>query len=97
MTKFNKNLADQVNIEDLLFESNGGGGETGTGSGKTDYASQRADARIRAQQTTAKLRILIMQEGIAKRMALAKQEYDDSIADSDMQEGDTLAKMVKAR
>ena len=97
LTKFNKNLADQVNIEDLLFESNGGGGETGTGSGKTDYASQLADARIRAQQTTEKLRIQIMQEGIAKRMALAKQEYDDSIADIDRQERDTLAKMDQAR
>lgn len=97
LTKFNKSLADQVNIEDLLFESNGGGGETGTGSEKTDYASQLADARIRAQQTTEKLRIQIMQEGIAKRMALAKQEYDDSIADIDKQERDTLAKMDKAR
>lgn len=97
LTKFNKSLADQVNIEDLLFESNGGGGGTGTGSGKTDYASQLADARIRAQQTTEKLRIQIMQEGIAKRMALAKQEYDDSIADIDKQERDTLAKMDKAR
>lgn len=97
LTKFNKSLADQVNIEDLLFESNRGGGETGTGSEKTDYASQLADARIRAQQTTEKLRIQIMQEGIAKRMALAKQEYDDSIADIDNQERDTLAKMDKAR
>lgn len=97
LTKFNKSLADQVNIEDLLFESNGGGGETGTGSGKTDYASQLADARIRAQQTTEKLRIQIMQEGIAKRMALAKQEYDESIAEIDKQERDTLAKMDKAR
>lgn len=97
LTKFNKSLADQVNIEDLLFESNGGGGETGTGSGKTDYASQLADARIRAQQTTEKLRIQIMQEGIAKRMALAKQEYDESVADIDKQERDTLAKMDQAR
>ncbi len=64
---------------------------------KTDYASQLADARIRAQQTTEKLRIQIMQEGIAKRMALARQEYDDSIADIDKQERDTLAKMDKAR
>lgn len=97
LTKFNKSLADQVNIEDLLFESNGGGGETGTGSGKTDYASQLADARIRAQQTTEKLRIQIMQEGIAKRMALAKQEYDNSIADIDKQERDMLSKMDQAR
>lgn len=67
-----------------------------TGS-RRDYASELADARIRAQQTTEKLRIQIMQEGIAKRMALAKQEYDNSIADIDKQERDTLAKMDQAR
>ena len=97
LTKFNKSLEDQVNIEDLLFESNGGGGETGTGSGKTDYASQLADARVKAQQTTEKLRIQIMQEGIAKRKALAKQEDDEQLADIDKQERDTIAKMDKAR
>lgn len=64
---------------------------------KTDYASQLADARIKAQQTTEKLRIQIMQEGIAKRMALAKQEYDDSIAEIDKQERDTVDKMNQAR
>lgn len=67
-----------------------------TGS-RRDYASELADARIRAQQTTEKLRIQIMQEGIAKRMALAKQEYDESVADIDKQERDTLAKMDQAR
>lgn len=96
LTKFNKNLANQVNIEDLLFESNGVT-ETGTNKEKTDYASQLADARVKAQQTTEKLRIQIMQEGIAKRMALAKQEYDDSIADIDKQERDTLDKMDQVR
>lgn len=94
LTKFNKNLADQVNIEDLLFDTGGG---TNTEEQKTDYASQLADARVKAQQTTEKLRIQIMQEGITKRMALAKQEYDDSIADIDKQERDTLSKMDKAR
>ena len=96
LTKFNKNLANQVNIEDLLFESNGVT-ETGVNKEKTDYASQLADARVKAQQTTEKLRIQIMQEGIAKRMALAKQEYDDSIAEIDKQERDTLDKMNQAR
>lgn len=64
---------------------------------KTDYAFQLADARVKAQQTTEKLRIQIMQEGIAKRMALAKQEYDESVADIDKQERDMLAKMEQAR
>lgn len=95
LTKFNKNLANQVNIEDLLFESNGGN-KTGQKQ-KTDYASQLADARVKAQQATEKLRIQIMQEGIARRMALAKQEYDESVADIDKQERDMLAKMDQAR
>ena len=64
---------------------------------KADYASQLSDARVKAQQTTEKLRIQIMQEGIAKRMALAKQEYDESVADIDKQERDMLAKMDQSR
>lgn len=62
---------------------------------KTDYASQLADARVKAQHTTEKLRIQIMQEGIAKRMAMAKQEYDESVADIDKQERDMLAKWIR--
>ena len=64
---------------------------------KTDYASQLADARVKAQQTTERLRLQIMQEGIAKRMAMAKQEYDESVADIDKQERDMLSKMDQAR
>ena len=95
LTKFNKSLEDQVNIEDLLFESDGG--DNTNKKEKNDYASQLADARVKAQQTTEKLRIQIMQEGIAKRKALAKQEYDEQLADIDKQERDTIAKMDKAR
>lgn len=95
LTKFNKSLVDQVNIEDLLFESDGG--DNTNKKGKNDYASQLADARVKAQQTTEKLRIQIMQEGIAKRKALVKQEYDEQLADIDKQERDTIAKMDKAR
>lgn len=64
---------------------------------KTDYASQLADARVKAQQTTEKLRLQIMVEGIAKRKALARQEYDEQLADIDKQERDTIAKMDQAR
>lgn len=97
LTKFNKNLANQVNIEELLFKSSGEDNTTETKKEKTDYASQLADARVKAQQTTEKLRLQIMQEGIAKRKALAKQEYDEQLADIDKQEQDTIAKMDKAR
>ena len=68
-----------------------------TKSTKTDYATQLADARVKAQQTTEKLRLQIMMEGIAKRKALAKQEYDNTISDIDKQERDTLVKMDKSR
>lgn len=95
LTKFNKSLVDQVNIEDLLFESDGG--DNTNKKEKTDYASQLADARVKAQQTTEKLRLQIMQEGIEKRKALAKQEYDEQLADIDKQERDTISKMDKAR
>lgn len=97
LTKFNKNLANQVNIEELLFKSSGEDNTTETKKEKTNYASQLADARVKAQQTTEKLRLQIMQEGIAKRKALAKQEYDEQLADIDKQERDTIAKMDKAR
>lgn len=95
LTKFNKSLVDQVNIEDLLFESDGG--DNTNKKEKNDYASQLADARVKAQQTTEKLRLQIMQEGIAKRKALAKQEYDEQLADIDKQERDTIDKMDQAR
>lgn len=91
--KISKELEKSIKVDDIVTEEKG----SGTGSGKTDYASQLADARVKAQQTTEKLRIQIMQEGIAKRMALAKQEYDEYVADIDKQERDTLAKMDKAR
>ncbi|WP_303913065.1 hypothetical protein [Bacteroides mediterraneensis] len=91
--KISMELEKSIKVDDIITEEKG----SGTGSEKTDYASQLADARVKAQQTTEKLRIQIMQEGIAKRMALAKQEYDDSIAEIDKQERDTIAKMDKAR
>lgn len=91
--RISKELEKSIKVDDIVTEEKG----SGTGSGKTDYASQLADARVKAQQTTEKLRLQIMQEGIAKRKALAKQEYDESVADIDKQERDMLAKMDQAR
>ena len=64
---------------------------------KHDYASELLDARVRAQQTTEKLRLQIIQEGAAKRKAAARQEYEEAVADIDREERDTLARMDKAR
>lgn len=90
--KLSKELEGSIQVDDLLTSEKGS-----TGSGKTDYAFQLADARVKAQQTTEKLRLQIMLEGIAKRKALAKQEYDEQLAGIDKQERDTIAKMDKAR
>lgn len=91
--RISKELEKSIKVDDIVTEEKG----SGTGSGKTGYASQLADARVKAQQTTEKLRLQIMQEGIAKRKALAKQEYDEQLADIDKQERDMLAKMDQAR
>lgn len=64
---------------------------------RKDYATELAEARLRAEQTVERLRIQLMQEGIEKRKALARQEYDEQKADIDRQEPETLAKMDAAR
>lgn len=99
IAKNNKIIEGTVKqIDTSAYTTDFSGGNGGDGKKeKTDYASQLADARVKAQQTTEKLRLQIMQEGIAKRKALAKQEYDEQLADIDKQERDTIAKMDKAR
>jgi hypothetical protein len=99
IAKNNKIIEGTVKqIDTSAYTTDFSGGNGGDGKKeKTDYASQLADARVKAQQTTEKLRLQIMQEGIAKRKALAKQEYDEQLADIDKQERDTIDKMDKAR
>lgn len=96
LQKHNKVIEQGIDVAALTTDFSGGSGRTGKKE-KTDYASQLADARIKAQQTTEKLRLQIMVEGIAKRKALARQEYDEQLADIDKQERDMLAKMDQAR
>ena len=67
-----------------------------TGKSARDYQDELADARIRAQQKLEAARISIMQEGIRKRQALARQELDESLAQIDKEERDTLKKMDEA-
>lgn len=95
LTDIYTNLQKQAN--DLLDKKGFQKDNVLNGEIKTDYASQLADARIKAQQTTEKLRLQIMMDGIAKRKAAARQEYDETLADIDKLERDTLARMDKAR
>lgn len=67
-----------------------------TGKPARDYQDELADARIRAQQKLESARISVMQEGIRKRQALARQELDESLAQIDKEERDTLKKMDEA-
>ena len=73
-----------------------GGKNKDTGKSARDYQDELADARIRAQQKLEAARISIMREGIRKRQALARQELDESLAQIDKEERDTLKKMDEA-
>lgn len=67
-----------------------------TGKSARDYQDELADARIRAQQKLEVARISVMREGVRKRQALARQELDESLAQIDKEERDTLKKMDEA-
>ena len=100
--KVSKELEKDINVSDLVFDPKGTSGGTPTGSGNTpsgekDYASRLAEARLRAEQETERLRIQIQQEGFDRRRALAKQEYEEALADIDRLQKDTTAEMDRAR
>lgn len=100
--KASKELEKGINVSDLVFDSKGTSGGIPAGSGNTpsgekDYASRLAEARLRAEQETERLRIQIQQEGFDRRRALAKQEYEETLADIEKQQKDTVAEMDKAK
>lgn len=100
--KVSKELEKGINVSDLVFDSKGTSGSTPAGSGNTpsgekDYASRLAEARLRAEQETERLRIQIQQEGFDRRRALAKQEYEETLAGIEKQQKDTVAEMDKAK
>ena len=100
--KASKELEKGINVSDLAFDPKGTSGGTPAGSGNTpsgekDYASRLAEARLRAEQETERLRIQIQQEGYDRRRALAKQEYEETLADIEKQQKDTVAEMDKAK
>lgn len=92
LRKENEALANQIDTTTMTET----GGNVGT-QDKKDYATELAEARLRAEQTVERLRIQLMQEGIEKRKTMARQEYDEQKADIDRQEQETLAKMDAAR
>lgn len=100
--KASKELEKGINVSDLVFDPKGTSGGIPAGSGNTpsgekDYASRLAEARLRAEQETERLRIQIQQEGFDRRRALAKQEYEETLAGIEKQQKDTVAEMDKAK
>lgn len=94
--KIIEGAVNQIDTSAYLDDALDGNNSRST-QAKKDYATELAEARLRAEQTVERLRIQLMQEGIEKRKALARQEYDEQKADIDRQEQETLAKMDAAR
>ena len=103
LQKHNRDIEQGIDVAALVTDVSGnsdddGGGSATTGKPKPqDYASELAAARLRAERETERLRIQIQQEGYARRRALARQEYTETLADIDRQEKETLARMNEAR
>ena len=96
IAKNNQIINDIVKQVDLnsYVDDIGGTGSTTT---KQDYATQLAEARLKAQQTVEKLRIQIMMDSREKRRAIAEQEYKGTIADIDRTERETIATLDKSK
>ncbi len=94
--KIIEGAVNQIDTSAYLDDALDGNNSRST-QAKKDYATELAEARLRAEQTVERLRIQLMQEGIEKRKALARQEYDEQMSDIDRQEQETLAKMDAAR
>lgn len=90
--KLVKELEKNIQADDIITETGTGGSST-----KQDYATQLAEARLKAQQTVEKLRIQIMMDSREKRRAIAEQEYKETIADIDRTERETIATLDKSK
>lgn len=93
--KLVKELEKNIQADDIITETGTGG--TTTTDTKQDYATQLAEARLKAQQTVEKLRIQIMMDSREKRRAIAEQEYKETIADIDRTERETIATLDKSK
>lgn len=90
--KLVKELEKNIQADDIITETGTGGSST-----KQDYATQLAEARLKAQQTVEKLRIQLMMDSREKRRAIAEQEYKETIADIDRTERETIATLDKSK
>lgn len=92
-----KNIDTSDYVTDFSQEQDSGTPSGSKDKGSTDYTAELAEARLRAEQETERLRIQIQQEGFDRRRALAKQEYEETLASIEKQQKDTVAEMDKAK
>lgn len=92
-----KNIDTSDYVTDFSQEQDSGTPSGSKDKGSTDYTAELAEARLRAEQETERLRIQIQQEGFDRRRALAKQEYEEALAAIEKQQKDTVAEMDKAK
>ena len=88
-----ENLTKKIKITDLIGEDETGG----INATKTNYASELAEARVRAQQKLERMLIEVMEDGLKKRQALAQQELREELARIDADEKAQLETLNKAR
>lgn len=86
-----------IESEEKKLEAITGKKEKRDGKSASDYQDELADARLRAQQKVEAARIAVMVEGRAKRKALARKEYDETLAMIETEERNTLAKLEKMK
>lgn len=94
---YKKATAQVKEAKKQLETYNGDNGKTSGGSDTTNYQTELADARVRAQQKLEAALVAVKQEGYEKRRELAKLEYQAELAGIDKREKKMTEKLDSAR
>lgn len=84
--------AEEKKLETITGKKNKDGGRNAS-----DYQDALSDARLRAQRKLEDARIALMAEGSAKRKALLRQEYEQTLAAIDKEERKLLSRLEKSK
>ena len=84
--------AEEKKLETITGKKNKDGGRNAS-----DYQDALSDARLRAQRKLEDARIALIAEGSAKRKALLRQEYEQTLAAIDKEERELLSRLEKSK
>ena len=84
--------AEEKKLEAITGKKNKKGGKDAS-----DYRDELSDARLRAQRKLEDARIALMAEGSAKRKALLRQDYEQTLAAIDKEERELLSRLEKSK